>query len=76
MLQAFQDYAKLQKWPCYACGGILAKAIKKQDHSPSMTLSMLPFKMILVPKRKMLRHLKTLLSWLYDDPRPSLYIQR
>ena len=29
---------------------VLAKTIKMQDHSPSMMLSMLPFKMILVPK--------------------------
>ena len=30
--------------------GILAKTNEIQDHSLSMTLSMLPFKMILVPK--------------------------
>ena len=39
----------IQKWSCYACGMSLHKQIKIQDHSPSMTLSNLPFKMILVP---------------------------
>ena len=43
---------------------------KKKDHSPSMTLSTLPFEMILVPKEKMLSHLTTLLSWSYNDPTP------
>ena len=41
---------------------------KIQDHSPSITLSKLPFKMILVPKGKVLSHLTTLISWSYDDP--------
>ena len=44
--------------------------LKIQDHSPSMTLSKLPLKMILDPKRKVLSHLTTLLSWSYDDPMP------
>ena len=51
-------------------GCISTNKSKIQDHSPSMTLSKLPFKMILDPKRKVLSHITTLLSWSYGDPMP------
>ena len=51
--------------------GILAKQNKTKDHSPSMTLSKGCLNKDDLGPLKLPRYLATLLSWSYDDPRPS-----
>ena len=49
----------------------LGKTIQTKDHSLSMTLSNGCLKQNDLGPSNMLRYLATLLSWSYDDPRPS-----